>query len=441
MIIQVQDGKPDIGLVELGNNMSYLLEKKLKENLKRYLIESEISPSDVAIKNICDSEKFCSAQGKITFGQLKALVESGSKKRIYKHVGEGGYKATLRLLPWFIPQLSIAGFTGSIIRAVNKILKPTLEETTNYKTWWGKVVMKAFDLAEGELGLTDPLTKIFFISDGLLTLMDDKYKVKFARYIAELASEMPNDQEVPEYFVENELRNWINQKFLLNPPLPPKTEENNNEDSSITEVFKKRVILEKVKNASNIRNIVKDIITVFKKEDDGEFHLPNELKEDEPYYQLPNSIIFLELIIKPSDKVEDFLTNANFYREDDVIVIKIVYNPNNKNKILYDLIGELNELVAHELRHQYQRDKGLYNMDREEDDTEDEDEKEGIEYYSQPEEIDAQVEGFKRMRDITKRPFEELVRNWFRTHKDIHHMNPEEEKVVIDMIINHYRMS
>ena len=222
MIIQVQDGKQDIGHVELGNSMSVIIERVVRKNLERYINETEINPSDSAVKNICDSERFCSAQGKITFGQLKALVESGSRKRIFKNVGEGGYKATLRLLPWFIPQLAFAGFTGSIIRAVNKILRPTLQETTNYKTWWGKVIMRSFDLAEGELNLKDPLTSIFFISDGLLTLMDDKYKIRFARYIAELASEMPDDQEVPEFFVENELRHWLNEKFLLDPPLQPK---------------------------------------------------------------------------------------------------------------------------------------------------------------------------------------------------------------------------
>ena len=202
--------------------MSVLIERIIKKNLMYIINEVEITPSELAIKNICDAEKFCSAQGKITFGQLRALVESGSKKRLYKNIGEGGYKATLRLLPWFIPQLVLAGFTGSIIRAVNKFLRPTLEETTNYKTWWGKVVMKSFDLVEGELNMTDPLTTIFFISDGLLTLIDDKVKVKFARYIADLAYEIPDDQEVPEFFVENELRHWLNEKFLLDPPLPPK---------------------------------------------------------------------------------------------------------------------------------------------------------------------------------------------------------------------------
>ena len=182
----------------------------------------DIEPSRSAVRNICDSEKFCNAQGEITFGQLKALVESTTKKRLFQHVGEGGVKATIRMMPWFLPQLIIAGAIGSAARAINKIIRPTLEETTSYKTWWGRAVMKSFDIVEGELGLRDPLSKIFFISDGLMTMMDDKYKIKFAKYIAELASDQPDDEVVPEYFVENELRKWVNDKFLLNPPLPPK---------------------------------------------------------------------------------------------------------------------------------------------------------------------------------------------------------------------------
>lgn len=182
----------------------------------------DINPSGSAIKNICDSEKFCRTQGKITFGQLKAIVDSATRKRIFTHLGEGGYKATLRLLPWFIPQLLIAGAAASITRAVNKIIRPALEDTETYKTWWGKAIMKSFDVVEGELGIEDPLSKIFFISDGLMTLMNEKYKVKFARYISEIASQKSDDEIVPDYFVENELRSWLNEKFLLDPPLPPK---------------------------------------------------------------------------------------------------------------------------------------------------------------------------------------------------------------------------
>lgn len=209
-------------MIELKNRIKKILQEETNSMLyyrKKNINENEIHVEKTVLKNICDSEKFCSTQGKITFGQLKAMVDSATNKRLFQHIGEGGFKATIRLLPWFLPQLAIAGFTGSVIRAINKILKPTLSETRNYKTWWGKVVMKMFDFTEGELNLNDPLTKVFFISDGLMGLMDEKYKIKFARHISELATEMPDNQEVPEFFVENELRFWINSKFLLDPPL------------------------------------------------------------------------------------------------------------------------------------------------------------------------------------------------------------------------------
>jgi hypothetical protein len=201
------------------------IEQIVKNELKKFINESDVKPSKLAVDNICNSKKFCDAQGEITFGQLRALVDSATNKRLFKHIGEGGYKATLRLLPWFIPQLAVAGFIASSIRAVNKILKPALTETETYKTWWGKAILKSFDLSEGELNLSDPLSKIFFISDGLMTMLDEKYKIKFAHYIATLASEQPDDQVVPEFFVENELRNWLNDKFLLNPPLQPKVSD------------------------------------------------------------------------------------------------------------------------------------------------------------------------------------------------------------------------
>ena len=215
----------------------------VKENQYSKILEDvEIEPSKTTVKNICDSEKFCKAQGKITFGQLKAIVESATKRRIFKHVGEGGVKATIRLLPWFVPQLFVAGAIAGVVRAVNKILAPSLIETENYKTFWGKAILKSFKVAEGDINLSDPLSKIFFISDGLMTMLDDRYKVKFAKHIANIASEKPDDEQVPEYFVENELRKWVNEKFLLNPPLQSRLNEQE-EPVDTTPDFNKLVYL------------------------------------------------------------------------------------------------------------------------------------------------------------------------------------------------------
>lgn len=212
--------------------LDYTQEKFSKENIN----EVEIEPSERVVKSICDSQKFCKAQGPITFGQLKGIVEAAMSNRIKLHVGEGGYKAFLRLLPWFIPQVAVAGFIGAAIRAANKILKPALTETTNYKTWWGKTILRLFSLAEGELNPSDPFSKIFFISDGLMRMLDEENKVKFARYISQLASEQPNDEPVPEYFVENELRHWVNERFLLDPPLEPKIIKEST-DGKATQIF------------------------------------------------------------------------------------------------------------------------------------------------------------------------------------------------------------
>lgn len=399
------------------------------------LIEIEISKSQAALNNVCSTKKICDEQGQITFGQLRELVESGKIRRIATHVGEGGYKALLRLVPWFLPQLVLLGFAATWIRVMNKLFRPTLEETTSYKTWWGKTILKVFDLVEGELNATDPLSKIFFISDGLMTMLNDKYKVEFARYISEVADEQPDDEIVPEYFVENELRHWLNEKFFLDPPLQPKNVNNN--DESIEQInetvmtVKKKILIESYKYDSLIRQIVKDIVTVYKNEGDGEYYLPEDVNEDEFEYYLKDISVTVELIIEPSETVDGYMLNADYYSDDDVVIVKIIYNPETKLKVLYDMIGELNELLAHELRHNYQKNTGMFRFGVEPQEVE------GYKYYTKPKEIDAQYYGFKRMAKITGKPFNELVVNWFKKNKDIHQMNDTDVLRVIRRLLSY----
>lgn len=192
--------------------------------------------------------------------------------------------------------------------------------------------------------------------------------------------------------------------------------------------IKKSFILEGAEMRQEIRTVVRDIIQVFKSENEGEFYLPNDLRDDEIEYKFPKFDLEVELIIKESEDVEDFLLNAELYREEGIVAFIIVYNPENKNKILYNLVGHLNELVAHELRHMYQQKYKTYDIDVEEPE-------DPFEYYTQPHEIDAQIAGFKRMSQITKKPFEDVVRNWFEKNKDIHGMNDNETEEVIKKIL------
>lgn len=192
------------------------------------------------------------------------------------------------------------------------------------------------------------------------------------------------------------------------------------------EIIKKQFILEQQNMRAPVRAAVKDIVTIYKNNDEGEFYLPEELGE-EMEYVFPLGSFSVELTLEQSDEIEDFKIDGGYYRKEFIVSINIVYNPKVKEKIIYDLVGELNEVVAHELRHFGQVRQGIYDLDVEDEET-------GYEYYSQPHEIDAQVFGFRRMSKVTNRPFDELVTRWFKTHKDIHEMGDEDVQKVIELI-------
>lgn len=190
------------------------------------------------------------------------------------------------------------------------------------------------------------------------------------------------------------------------------------------------LLLEDNRRREVIRVIVKDIISVFKQEEDGEFYLPNYINDDKDFYNFTNfeNNLSVEVIINPNLDVDDFIVDGNYWGSDDIMEIIIDYNPNVKSKILYDLVGELNQVVAHEIRHIDQRNKKTFNLDGPE-------EEDPYEYYTQPHEIDAQVFGFKRLSKIAKKPYEMVVKNWFDKHKDIHRLSNKEMEDVINILI------
>ena len=190
------------------------------------------------------------------------------------------------------------------------------------------------------------------------------------------------------------------------------------------------LLLEDNRRREVIRVIVKDIISVFKQEEDGEFYLPNYINDDKDFYNFTNfeNNLSVEVSIIPNIDVDDFIVDGNYWGSDDIIEIIIDYNPDVKSKILYDLVGELNQVVAHEIRHIDQRNKETFDLDGPE-------EEDPYEYYTQPHEIDAQVFGFKRLSKIAKKPYEIVVKNWFDKHKDIHRLSNKEMEDVINILI------
>lgn len=180
-----------------------------------------------------------------------------------------------------------------------------------------------------------------------------------------------------------------------------------------------------------VRNVVKDIINKVKNKKSGEFYLPEN--EDEMY--IFNKIPFhfsVELFLRVDHEINDYQINGFYSPEDDVIELMIVFNPKTIDKQMYDLVGEVNEIIAHELEHGFQEYHG--ELDRDVDSEEIED---SLEYYTQEHEIPAQYRGFKRLSKLRKEPLSVTAKHWFKTHKDIHGLSDDEVKIVLDKILSY----
>lgn len=143
-----------------------------------------------------------------------------------------------------------------------------------------------------------------------------------------------------------------------------------------------------------VRQIVRDIISIFKNEEEGEFDLPTHLNQED-YYSFDNlqTNFNLELKIYQTDEIETFELEGGYYEDGEVMEIEILYNPAAFPAQLWNLVGELNETVRHELQHIIQYERGEEN---EPDETSSEI------YYTQEHELDAQVAGFKRIAKLRK---------------------------------------
>ena len=191
-------------------------------------------------------------------------------------------------------------------------------------------------------------------------------------------------------------------------------------------------ITESKKDRLSIRNVVKDIIKVFKENDEGVYFLPEEISDEMTYV---NSNLDVEYTVE-FEMVEDFDANeiyvdGDYYPDEDTLVINVRYNPDNKLSYVSELIGELNDIVAHEFTHMRQSLRGYFDDKIEEP-------KNPLDYYSQPHEIEAQVQGFKRKSKIKKEPISNVIDKWFEKYKLRHGLSDEEVKKIKEKIMSEY---
>ena len=77
-------------------------------------------------------------------------------------------------------------------------------------------------IAEGEVPIKDRFSRAFVVSDRIIDAIKPDVLHKFSLYLSKKMSEEDPDSIVPEHYIENELKTYLNDNFEIYPEIPLK---------------------------------------------------------------------------------------------------------------------------------------------------------------------------------------------------------------------------
>jgi hypothetical protein len=173
--------------------------------------------------------KYLTENGKaFTFGMLNALFKDARAAKKGTELKVGVIKAVHRFVPMllapFFPILAIFGYVLGTSRAFNKVIAPILSDPGHdYPAFLKKVIDATMRVAEGYLTTEkDRFTRAFVVSDRLVEAIKPEVLQKFSLELSEKMSNMDSNLEVPSHYIENELKDYLNRNFEVNPEIPLK---------------------------------------------------------------------------------------------------------------------------------------------------------------------------------------------------------------------------
>ena len=123
----------------------------------------------------------------------------------------------------FYPIAAILGYVFGTSRAFNKVIAPVLSDPGGgYSEFLKKFVMGTMKVAEGDIELKDRFTRAFVVSDGIIDIIKPEILLNFAVHISEKMSKIDPNKVVPDNYIENELKRYLNDKYKIDPQIPLK---------------------------------------------------------------------------------------------------------------------------------------------------------------------------------------------------------------------------
>lgn len=213
----------------------FLILEKYDKNIKAQLIKMGVTDKEELKKQISLSKQghlgaYLHSKGdKFTFGILKAIfkdaIDAKKKTTLKKNIFNMlPVVIPLSLAPFF-PILAIVGTIFGSSRLVHKVFDTIfeyLEPQSKYSDFLKKTIDTYMKLPEGDIPLKDRFSRAFVVSDRLIEALKPEVVNDFTTFISNKMEKESDDKLVPDHYIENELKTYINDNFDIDPEIPLK---------------------------------------------------------------------------------------------------------------------------------------------------------------------------------------------------------------------------
>ena len=156
----------------------------------------------------------------------KQLEKDAIKAKRVTDIKRGVFNILPSLIPValapFFPILAIVGTVFGTSRMFHKVFNPIfdyLHPSSKYSNFLKRMIDSYMKIPEGEVNLKDRFTRAFVVSDRLIDAIKPDVLDKFSTYLSEKMEILDDDMEVPDHFIENELKMFLNNNFDVDPPI------------------------------------------------------------------------------------------------------------------------------------------------------------------------------------------------------------------------------
>jgi len=213
----------------------FLINEAKDENLRAKLVEMGVTDEDELNKQVQLAKTgylgmYLQQNGeKFTFGILKAIFKDAIVAKRKTEIKRGIFNILPTLIPValapFFPILAIVGTIFGASRMFHRVFNPIFDyisPSSKYSNFLKRMIDAYMKIPEGEVPLKDRFTRAFVVSDRLVDAIKPEVLDKFSTSLSEKMEVMDDSIEVPEHYIENELKMFLNNNFDVNPEIPLK---------------------------------------------------------------------------------------------------------------------------------------------------------------------------------------------------------------------------